>query len=76
MILADKLHNLLSIACDLRDGRPVWSLFHADRDQVLWYYRTVIEPFGAGDPRLETLAAECRTGSPRSNRSGPRAPSE
>lgn len=60
VILADKLHNLLSIACDFRDGLPVWSLFHADRDSVLWYYRTAIESSGSGDPRLLTLADECR----------------
>jgi guanosine-3',5'-bis(diphosphate) 3'-pyrophosphohydrolase len=59
VILADKLHNLVSIACDLRDGLPVWSLFHAERSRVLWYYRAAIAAFGAGDPRLETLAAEC-----------------
>ncbi len=60
VILADKLHNLLSIACDLHDGLPVWSHFHADRDSVLWYYRTAVESFGTGDPRLVSLADECR----------------
>jgi (p)ppGpp synthase/HD superfamily hydrolase len=60
VVLADKLHNLLSIACDLRDGLPVWSLFHADRGQVLWYYRTSVATLGTGDPRLEAIAAECR----------------
>lgn len=60
VILADKLHNLVSIACDLREGRPVWSLFNAGRDQVIWYYRTAIDAFGSGDPKLEALADECR----------------
>jgi (p)ppGpp synthase/HD superfamily hydrolase len=60
VILADKLHNLVSIACDLRDGRPVWSLFNADRDRVLWYYRASIDAAGRGDPTLDALAAECR----------------
>lgn len=60
VILADKLHNLLSMVCDLRDGRDVWSLFHADRDSVLWYYRTAIDSFGQGTPPLERLAGECR----------------
>lgn len=60
LVLADKLHNLVSIACDLRAGAPVWARFNAGRDDVLWYYRTAIDSFGAGDPRLETLAAECR----------------
>jgi (p)ppGpp synthase/HD superfamily hydrolase len=63
VVLADKLHNLLSIACDLRDGRPVWSLFHADRERVLWYYRSAIATLSAGeesDPKLAALAGECR----------------
>ena len=60
VILADKLHNLLSIASDLHEGRDVWSLFHADRASVLWYYRTAIDNFGTGEPRLERLAADCR----------------
>jgi (p)ppGpp synthase/HD superfamily hydrolase len=60
VVLADKLHNLLSITCDLDDGLDVWAHFHAERDAVLWYYRTAVDTFGAGDPRLERLAAECR----------------
>jgi (p)ppGpp synthase/HD superfamily hydrolase len=57
VVLADKLHNLLSIELDLREGRPVWSAFHAERSQVLRYYRATLELLGTGDPRLETLAA-------------------
>jgi (p)ppGpp synthase/HD superfamily hydrolase len=63
VVLADKLHNLISIACDLRDGRPVWSLFNADRDRVLWYYRESIATLASGeetDPKLAALAGECR----------------
>lgn len=60
VVLADKLHNLISIAADLREGRSVWPLFHADRTQVLWYYRTLIDQLGAdGGPRLESLARRC-----------------
>ncbi len=76
MVLADKLHNLLSIALDLRDGRPVWSIFNAGRDEVLGYYRTTVDRLGSGEPRLETLATRCRlildeieaAGPPRENR--------
>jgi len=57
VILADKLHNLLSIELDLREGRPVWPSFHAGRDQVLGYSRTTLERLSSGDPRLEALAA-------------------
>jgi len=60
VVLADKLHNLLSIQLDLHDGLPVWSTFHADRTQVLWYYRTTIERCSAGDERLGLLARHCR----------------
>jgi (p)ppGpp synthase/HD superfamily hydrolase len=60
VILADKLHNLLSIELDLREGRPIWAGFHTERAQVLWYYRTAIDRLGSGDPRLETLARRCR----------------
>ncbi len=58
--LADKLHNLTSILQDLHEGRRIWDSFHADRRQVLWYYRSVIERCGTGEPRLEALADECR----------------
>ena len=60
IILADKLHNLVSIELDLRNGRAVWQQFSAERDQVLWYYRTAIDLCGPGDPRLEALAFSCR----------------
>ena len=59
IFLADKLHNLISIELDLREDRPVWSHFHADREQVLWYYRSAIELCGRGDSRLESLAGSC-----------------
>ena len=60
IILADKLHNLISIEIDLQEGRPVWSDFHADRAHVLWYYDAMIACCGQGDPRLQRLAGRCR----------------
>ena len=60
VVLADKLHNLVSIACDFAEGRPVWPLFNADRAEVLWYYRTTIDSSGSDDFRLKLLADECR----------------
>jgi (p)ppGpp synthase/HD superfamily hydrolase len=60
IILADKLHNLLSIAADLEEGHSPWDLFHADREQVLWYYRAMIDTCGRDDARLSALAASCR----------------
>ncbi|WP_422927345.1 HD domain-containing protein [Singulisphaera sp. PoT] len=58
--LADKLHNLTSMRLDLQEGRPVWSLFNAGRDDVLWYYRSALERYVGGDDRLDRLASECR----------------
>jgi (p)ppGpp synthase/HD superfamily hydrolase len=58
VILADKLHNLASIALDLEEGRPVWSTFNAPRSDVLAYYRASLAACGAGDPRLEVLARQ------------------
>lgn len=62
LMLADKLHNLVSVARDLRDGVPIWATFHAPRDQVLWYYRAAIHALARDDdgPRLARLGDECR----------------
>jgi len=60
VVLADKLHNLMSIELDLREGRAVWPTFHAGRSEVLAYYRATIDQLGTGDPRVETLAVACR----------------
>lgn len=58
VILADKLHNLASIALDLDDGRPVWSTFNAGRADVLGYYRAALATCAEGDPRLEILTRQ------------------
>jgi guanosine-3',5'-bis(diphosphate) 3'-pyrophosphohydrolase len=60
VMLADKLHNLVSIEVDLRAARPVWSQFNAAREQVLWYYATAIDACLQSDSRLEPLASACR----------------
>jgi (p)ppGpp synthase/HD superfamily hydrolase len=59
VILADKLHNLITMELDLAENRDIWSLFHARCDQVLWYYREAIRTCGTGEPRLVDLAARC-----------------
>jgi (p)ppGpp synthase/HD superfamily hydrolase len=44
VIAADKMHNATCIVRDSRRasvGKAVWERFTADRDQVLWYYRTM-----------------------------------
>ncbi|MGO9466160.1 MAG: HD domain-containing protein [Isosphaeraceae bacterium] len=60
VVLADKLHNLVCIEVDLLQGRPVWSQFHAERDQVLWYYHAMIDRCGEDEHRLVQLAEVCR----------------
>ncbi len=60
VILADKLHNLISIELDLDEGRPVWSQFNAERSQVLWYYRATVTACALDDPRVAGLAGACR----------------
>jgi guanosine-3',5'-bis(diphosphate) 3'-pyrophosphohydrolase len=60
VILADKLHNLISIEADLCNGFDVWSAFHAPRDQVLWYYAAAIDACTLDDPWIDRLVVECR----------------
>jgi (p)ppGpp synthase/HD superfamily hydrolase len=60
VVLADKLHNLISIQLDLAEGRPVWATFNAGRDQVLWYYGAMLDACHSADPRLARLLDECR----------------
>jgi (p)ppGpp synthase/HD superfamily hydrolase len=58
IVLADKLHNLGSIAADLAEGRAVWEQFNAGMDQIIAMARSSIERLGLvdGDARLEELA--------------------
>jgi len=60
VILADKLHNLSSIAFDLSAGRPVWDLFHAPREQVLWYYHAAIRACTIDDPGVTRIVKACQ----------------
>jgi (p)ppGpp synthase/HD superfamily hydrolase len=40
---ADKLHNARAILSDYRkSGNKLWRRFHADRDQILWYYESLV----------------------------------
>jgi hypothetical protein len=60
VVLADKLHNLISIQVDLLEGRPVWESFNAGRDQVLWYYSAMLDACRSDDLRVGRLLDECR----------------
>jgi (p)ppGpp synthase/HD superfamily hydrolase len=57
--LADKLDNLRGIERGLLEGEEVWNLFHASREEVIWYYRTAVERFGGGDERVDRLSSDC-----------------
>jgi (p)ppGpp synthase/HD superfamily hydrolase len=59
VVLADKLHNLLSMKLDLVEGRPVWQTFNAGKEQVLWYYRAMLDACWSSDPRLTPILEEC-----------------
>lgn len=60
VVLADKLHNLISLQLDLAEGRPVWSSFNAPRSDVLSYYEKMLCACESDDPRVDRLVRECR----------------
>ena len=43
IILADKLHNLASMAFDLEQGEELWSRFNAGQSDVIWYHRAIVD---------------------------------
>lgn len=54
--LADKLHNLRSVATDLAlMGDDLWSRFNADRDAQAWYYRELLAVFEDRIPSSRNL---------------------
>src|SRR6185369_7734785 len=54
---ADKLHNARAILADYRVlGDALWARFNAKRDDILWYYRSLVEVFRLRGP--EALATE------------------
>lgn len=70
--LADKLHNTRELLIDYREkGDSIWSSFNAGKEQQLWFLRSLVEAFRAGNAsarmldeldrlvtELETLARE------------------
>ena len=57
--LADKVHNLGTLADDLAVDPLAWSRFNAGPDELLWYHAAVVD--AAGDvAALAPLAGECR----------------
>lgn len=54
---ADKLHNVQSIVRDHRlSGERVWGRFSAGKEEIAWYYRSLVEAFRA--PRVQIIAGE------------------
>jgi guanosine-3',5'-bis(diphosphate) 3'-pyrophosphohydrolase len=58
--LADKLHNMETMRCDLATGTVSLSAFRAPPDRLLWYYRSMIDAAAQDDARLRLLAEACR----------------
>ncbi len=58
VMLADKLHNMLSMCVDARAQPDVWSRFNSSREDLLTYYRNMIAT-ADGIVELETLRQEC-----------------
>ena len=64
--LADKLHNLSTIAYDIEQGdsaaarEAIWSRFNAPRTDQGWYYQSMIAAAAGSAPELAGLAADCR----------------
>jgi (p)ppGpp synthase/HD superfamily hydrolase len=56
---ADKLHNARAIIGDFRMvGAKVWGRFNAPREDVLWYYRSLVSAFRANPAHHPALVAE------------------
>jgi GTP pyrophosphokinase len=44
--LADKVHNANAILLDYRElGEELWERFRGSREEILWYYRSLVEQF-------------------------------
>lgn len=54
--LADKLHNLESMAYDRDQGVELWGRFNATKERILWYHRTMVECCDHGEEQLRSLA--------------------
>ncbi len=55
---ADKVHNAYAILRDLRTiGERVWDRFSAKPDDIIWYYKSLVQSFRAagGGPLVEEL---------------------
>jgi hypothetical protein len=54
---ADKLHNARAVLADYKSvGEGLWSRFNASRDEILWYYASLVRVFRRRGP--EALARD------------------
>src|SRR5690606_29427690 len=60
IVIADKLHNLRSMVCDLDEGGSLATRFNAPLERIFWYYEAIIDTAAGTDPRLNDLAAAAR----------------
>ena len=59
---ADKLHNVRSIQTDYSHlGEALWSRFNAGRDEILWFYRALVEAMDSAETSLLLDEAEGST---------------
>ena len=60
--ICDKIHNCRSLIADTRNhGEVHWQRFNAGKDEVFWYYSSLLEAFAgrlADAPRLRTAFHE------------------
>ncbi|QDV52035.1 GTP pyrophosphokinase [Gimesia fumaroli] len=59
--LADKLHNLEAMLFDLQteDKAEFWTHFGASPEEIVQYYRSMIDAAGQSDPQLKSLVRNC-----------------
>lgn len=56
---SDKLHNAGAIVRDLREvGEAVWERFTASKDEVLWYYRSLVTGYRSNPAHTPALIDE------------------
>ena len=59
--LADKLHNLSTMAYDVEAGADLSDRFNASFDRLFWYYESMINAAAQNDADLDSLATAART---------------
>lgn len=60
VMLADKLHNMISMSLDAESDSNMWSRFNSPREALLLYYRSMIGTAN-GISELDELRAQCES---------------